>query len=62
MQQIFAYFLYFTRFNIMLSRRIKDIDLERNVVIVRSGKGDKDRRTVLPDTVKDDLIRHIADV
>jgi integrase len=28
-----------------LSLRIKDVDLERNTVIVRSGKGDKDRRT-----------------
>lgn len=27
-----------------LSLRIKDIDLEQNLVIVRSGKGDKDRR------------------
>jgi integron integrase len=45
-----------------LRLRIKDIDLEQNVVIVRSGKGDKDRRTVLPESLKDDLIRHIAEV
>lgn len=45
-----------------LSLRIKDIDLEQSLVIVRSGKGDKDRRTVLPDALKDDLIRHIAEV
>jgi integron integrase len=42
--------------------RIKDIDLEQNTVIVRSGKGDKDRRTLLPQALKDDLIRHIAEV
>ncbi len=43
-----------------LSLRIKDIDLEQNIVIVRSGKGDKDRRTVLPETLKGDLINYIA--
>lgn len=42
--------------------RIKDIDLERNVIIIRSGKGDKDRRTVLPESLKDDLIRHISQI
>ena len=45
-----------------LGLRIKDIDLEQNVVIIRSGKGDKDRRTVLPESLKEDLIRHIATV
>jgi integron integrase len=45
-----------------LRLRIKDIDLEQNLVIVRSGKGDKDRSTVLPESLKDALIGHIADV
>jgi integron integrase len=45
-----------------LRLRVKDIDMERNVVIIRSGKGDKDRRTVLPETLKDDLIRHLGEV
>lgn len=45
-----------------LRLRMKDVDLEQNMVIVRSGKGDKDRRTVLPETLKDDLKRHIAEV
>lgn len=45
-----------------LNLRIKDIDFERNTVIVRAGKGDKDRRTVLPESLKDDLIRHIAGI
>jgi integron integrase len=45
-----------------LSLRIKDVDLEQNMVIVRSGKGDNDRRTVLPESLKDDLIRHISEV
>lgn len=45
-----------------LSLRIKDIDLEQNAIIVRSGKGDKDRRTILPETLKDELIKHISDL
>jgi integron integrase len=45
-----------------LSLRIKDIDLEQNIVIVRSGKGDKDRRTILPESLKDDLIAQISEV
>ncbi len=39
--------------------RVKDIDFERNMITVRSGKGDKDRFTLLPDLVKDDLIGHM---
>ena len=31
-----------------LSLRVKDVDIERNQVLVRAGKGDKDRRTPLP--------------
>jgi integrase len=35
--------------------RVKDLDFEQGSLTVRSGKGDKDRLTVLPDSVKDDL-------
>ena len=45
-----------------LQLRIKDIDLDSGVVIVRSGKGDKDRRTVLPESLKGELSRHISTV
>jgi len=45
-----------------LSLRIKDVDLERGVLIIRSGKGNKDRRTVLPERLKDDLIEYIDSV
>ncbi len=44
-----------------LHLRIKDIDLERDIVTVW-GKGDKNRTTVLPSSIKDDLIRHIKEV
>jgi integron integrase len=39
--------------------RIKDIDFEREALTVRSGKGDKDRETVLPVSLKSDLKKHI---
>lgn len=32
-----------------VSRRVKDVDLDRREIIVRGGKGDKDRRTPLAD-------------
>ena len=45
-----------------LSLRIKDVDIETGIVIVRDAKGDKDRRTVLPERLKDNLIKHIDSV
>jgi len=42
--------------------RVKDIDFEANLIFVRSGKGDKDRATVLPEAVKDALRTHLAKV
>ena len=45
-----------------LNLRVKDLDLERGMVIVRSGKGDKDRRTVLPERLRDELSNHLQRV
>jgi integron integrase len=42
-----------------LRLRIKDIDFERCLVIVCAGKGDKDRRTMLPETLTEELYNHI---
>lgn len=42
--------------------RVKDIDMNLNTLTVRSGKGDKDRTTVLPATVKDKLQEHLKEV
>jgi integrase len=41
--------------------RVKDIDFSQNQIVVRAGKGDKDRYTMLPAAVKDSLIRHLDD-
>lgn len=45
-----------------LQLRIKDVDFEQSLVIIRSGKGDKDRRTVLPEAVKEELVKHINEI
>lgn len=42
--------------------RVKDIDFEMNQITVRDGKGKKDRRTVLPQVIKDSLMRHLKRV
>jgi len=39
--------------------RIKDIDFEKNEITVRSGKGNKDRVTLLPERLKKPLAEHI---
>ncbi|HEB90289.1 MAG TPA: integron integrase [Deltaproteobacteria bacterium] len=39
--------------------RIKDIDFEARHVVVRSGKGNKDRITLLPDRLRNDLPAHL---
>jgi len=42
--------------------RVKDIDFDQNLVFVRGSKGDKDRATILPQTVKDVLKKHLDEV
>jgi len=44
------------------SVRVKDLDLVRGEVLVRSGKGQKDRVTVLPSTLVSLLREHLAGV
>jgi integron integrase len=45
-----------------LELRVKDVDYDRGLLIVRSGKGDKDRQTVLPEAVRAEWTRHLAGV
>jgi len=42
--------------------RVKDVDMDLNTLTVRSGKGDKDRTTILPATVKELLKNHLINV
>lgn len=43
-----------------LSLRVKDVDFDRHVVVVRSGKGDKDRVVMLPRTLATPLHEQLA--
>lgn len=42
--------------------RIQDIDFGQNLIFVRGGKGGKDRTTVLPRNLRDEMIRQVASV
>lgn len=42
--------------------RVKDIDFSRNELLVRAGKGNKDRYTILPSSVRASLIEHLRRV
>jgi integron integrase len=42
----------------LLRLRIKDVDVERGQLVVRAGKGGKDRVTVLPDLLREKLRAH----
>jgi integron integrase len=45
-----------------LHLRVKDLDFDRNQIVVRDGKGAKDRVTMLPAKLKVPLARHLARV
>ena len=45
-----------------LALRVKDLDFDRHQIIVRQGKGQKDRVTMLPGAVRETLTQHLADV
>ncbi len=42
--------------------RVKDVDFDQGHIVIRDGKGDKDRITVLPDCCVADLGRQIEAV
>jgi site-specific recombinase XerD len=45
-----------------LSLRVKDVDFERRTLMVRGGKGDKDRATVFPESLHVPMREHLARV
>lgn len=45
-----------------LSLRVKDIDFERCCLVIRMGKGDKDRETLLPEILIEPLKEHLRKV
>lgn len=59
--QLVAKLLYGTGMRLMegLRLRVKDIDFSRNEIIIRDGKGSKDRVTVLPQSLRPELQQQI---
>lgn len=45
-----------------LSLRVQDLDFQRHEILVRHGKGGKDRRTMLPQTLTQPLQTHLEGV
>ncbi len=45
-----------------LNLRVKDVNFEKRQIIVRAGKGDKDRVTILPEKLVDPLWEHLQKV
>jgi integrase len=45
-----------------LRTRVKDVELVRNEIVVRDGKGEKDRVRMLPAAVKEPLLQHLGQV
>jgi integron integrase len=62
--RLMAQVLYGTGMRLMecLRLRIQDIDFARNQIVVRGGKGDKDRVTVLPESLRTALMEHLKRV
>jgi integron integrase len=62
--RLFFQFLYGTGLRLMegLRLRVKDVDFERGQIIVRGGKGDKDRVTMLPEALRAGLQEHLERV
>ena len=45
-----------------LKLRVKDVDFDRREITIRRGKGQRDRRVMLPEAIRDDLRRHLEGV
>lgn len=63
-KQLVAMLLYGSGLRLLeaLHLRIKDVDMERLQIVIRRGKGDKDRVTVLPQVLVEPLRAHMARV
>jgi integron integrase len=60
--QLMARLLYGTGLRLleMLRLRVKDLDFARGQIIVHAGKGAKDRVTMLPESLREPLQKHLA--
>ncbi len=63
-QQLVCRLLYGTGMRLLecLRLRVKDVDFGRGVLVIHDGKGAKDRVTMLPESVRAELQRHLERV
>jgi integron integrase len=63
-KRIIAGLLYGAGLRILecLRLRVQDIDFTTNTITVRAGKGDKDRYTMLPESLRSPLLQHLEKV
>src|SRR5437660_2957921 len=59
--RLMAYLLYGAGLRLLecCRLRVQDVDFGSSQIVVRAGKGDKDRVTMLPATVRGDLVRQV---
>jgi site-specific recombinase XerD len=48
------------RLNELINLKRKDLDFDRNIIIVRQGKGNKDRVTLMSESLKKDLLKYYS--
>jgi len=62
--RLFFQLLYGTGMRLMegLRLRVKDVDFEQGHIMVRGGKGDKDRKAIMPETLPGPLREHLERV
>jgi integron integrase len=62
-KRLMASLMYGAELRLMecLRLRVKDIDFGRNEITIRDGKGGKDRTTMLPELLKQDLQKHLRE-
>ena len=63
-QGLISRLLYGTGLRLMegLRLRVKDVDFARGQIVVHGGKGDKDRVTMLPESLRTALMKHLDEV
>lgn len=64
MRWIMGMLLYGTGIRLLecLQLRVKDVDFGQREIVVRGGKGDRDRRVMLPEAARDSLLGHLSRV
>lgn len=62
--ELMARLLYGTGMRLLelLRLRVKDVDFARGQIFIRAGKGNKDRVTILPESLRDQLKAHLVEV